>query len=92
MLPKTIELKDRTTDELTAMKLVDHLRRGRRIKVRSQFVENRQRLGQPYDPPSGAVSPDFDPNTNDYLVISVGGGDFAVEGEMNPTVIVNYCR
>ena len=41
MLPKTIELKDRTTDELTAMKLVDHLRRGKKIKVRSQFVENR---------------------------------------------------
>ena len=87
-----IEVKDRTTEELDAMSLLNYLSLGRKIKVRSHYVDNRQKLGVPYDPPSGYVSPDFDPETNDYLVISVGGNDFALRGEMNPTEILKYCR
>ena len=87
-----VEVKDRTTEELDAMSLNNCLALGRKIQVRSHYVENRRRLGVPYDPPNGNVDPDFDPEPNDYLVISVGGNDFALRGEMNPTEILKYCR
>ena len=87
-----VEVRDRTTEELDAMSLNNCLALGRKIQVRSHYVENRRKLGVPYDPPSGKVDPDFDPEPNDYLVISVGGNDFALRGEMNPTEILKYCR
>ena len=93
MMPEDkVEVKDRTTEELDSMSLINYLTLNRTINVRSHYVQNRTQLGVPYDPPSGAVNPNFDPEPSDYLVISVGGNDFALRGEMNPTEILKYCR
>ena len=56
-------------------------------------MQNRTSLGIPYDPPNGRINQNFDPEEDlDFLVLSVGGNDFALRGEMNPTEILKYVR
>ena len=60
MMPaEKVEVKDRTTEELQAKDLIDYLENGKCIQVAYHYVVNREKLGVPYDPPSGLVSPDF---------------------------------
>ena len=46
----------------------------------------------PYDPPDGRIQPNPEIKPKDFVVISVGGNDFALRGEMNPTEILKYVR
>ena len=55
-------------------------------------MQRRRKLGVPYDPPNGRINlnPRFEPN--DFVVVSVGGNDVALRGEMDPTEIFKYVR
>jgi hypothetical protein len=65
---------------------------GGRFPVRSPYVQHRNEIGIPYDPPSGliGVDPSFGPR--DFVVLSVGGNDFALRGETNPAAILEIVR
>lgn len=93
MLPK-VEIKDRSTEELCAMSLLESLTRGRNIQVRSHYVNHRSDIGIPYDPPNGAVNPNPQDlaTKKDFVLICASGNDFALRGEMNPSVIIGYVR
>lgn len=88
-----VEIKDRSTEELDAMSLLQCLEMGRKIKVRRPYVTHRQDIGIPYDPANGNVDPNPGAiGPKDFLVLCVGGNDFALRGEMNPTVILGFVR
>ena len=92
MLPD-VEVRDRSTEELDAMTMINVLEAGQRLQVRGQYVNHRNGVGLPYDDaPRGRVDlcPNFGPK--DFLVLSVGGNDFALRQEMNPTVILDFVR
>lgn len=92
LLPK-VNIMDRSTEELDAQTLLRCLERSRKIQVAHQYVVHRQQIGIPYDPPNGNVEPNpEDIGPKDFLVLCVSGNDFALRGEMNPTVILGYVR
>lgn len=92
IMPK-VEIKDRSTEELDAMSLLNRLQRGSTIRVSRHYVDHRQEIGIPYDPPSGNVDPSLgEIGPKDFLVLCVGGNDFALRGEMNPTAILSFVR
>merc|ERR1719453_1987022 len=91
MLPK-VDVKDRSTEELDGMNLLRCLQEGSKIQVREHYVIHRQDIGVPYDPPDGNVDPNPDFGPKDFVVVCVGGNDFALRGEMNPTVIIGFAR
>ena len=92
MLPN-VEVKDRSTEELDGMSMINALNSGRTINVRYQYVQHRNELGLPYDEaPRGHVQIDPEFGPKDFVVISVGGNDFALRHEMDPTVILGFVR
>lgn len=92
LMPK-VEIKDRSTEELDAKSLLQCLERGRNIRVTQHYVAHRRDIGIPYDPPNGNVNPNpEDIRDKDFLVVCVSGNDFALRGEMNPSVILGFVR
>ena len=75
------------------------LERNRPIQVRGHYVQHREQINCPYEskypPPTGGsasieIAGPF--NKEDFIALSVGGNDFALRGEMNPTEILRYVR
>ena len=93
LVPANVEVKDRSAEELDAMTYLHCLQTRTRYRVRGHYVAHRADAGVPYDPPDGAIDvcPAFDPEL-DFVVICVGGNDFALRGEMDPTVILGFVR
>ena len=73
--------------------MLNCLQKDETYQVLQHYVQHRNDIGIPYDEaPTGAVhlDPEFGPK--DFLVLSVGGNDFALRHETNPTVILGYIR
>ena len=86
---KKIEVKDRSTEELDSVRMTACLKESKPFEVGAHYVKHRNEMGIPYDEaPSGAVKIDPEFGEKDFVVISVGGNDFALFGEMDPTVIL----
>mmetsp|Transcript_93917 Transcript_93917/g.166178 ORF Transcript_93917/g.166178 Transcript_93917/m.166178 type:complete len:249 (-) Transcript_93917:59-805(-) len=92
MMPQ-VEIKDRSTEELDSLNLLRCLENGRKIQVRQHYVAHRRAIGIPYDPPNGSVQPNPENvGPKDFMVVCVSGNDFALRGEMNPSVILGFVR
>jgi len=94
MLPD-IEVRDRSTEELDAMSLLNCLQQGKAIGVRDHYVRHRKEIGVPYEdnpPSSGAVDPNPEFGAKDFVILCVGGNDFALRGEMDPTAILDLVQ
>jgi len=94
LLPNCV-IRDRSTEELDAMTFLHCLQSGRNFQVRSNYVEHRKKIGIPYDDDNtgtGSVnqSPQIEPD--DFVFLCMGGNDFALRGEMDPTVILDYVQ
>ena len=56
---------------------------------------SRKEIGVPYEdnpPSSGAVDPNPEFGAKDFVVLCVGGNDFALRGEMDPTAILDLVQ
>ena len=61
--------------------------------MRKPYVENRNKIGVPYDEaPLGNVDLDPEFTDKDFIFLSVGGNDFALRGELDPKVILQYVK
>ena len=93
MLPNNVEVLDNSTEALTAFDMFNLIVTKQRYQVAGRYVNRRNRLGLPYiDAPTGLV--DLEPKfeEKDFLVISIGGNDFAKRFEMNPTRILESVK
>ena len=75
------------------------LERGRPIQVRGHYVQHREQINCPYESRYQAfngssasieIAGPFD--KEEFIALSIGGNDFALRGEMNPTEILRYVR
>jgi len=88
-------IRDRSTEELDAMTFLDCLHSGRNIQVRQHYVQHRKQIGIPYDDGNtgtGSIDPSPDIGPSDFVVLCMGGNDFALRGEMDPTIILEYVQ
>ena len=84
-----VEVKDRSTEELDSVRMMSCLKGSFTFNVGLNYVAHRNKIGIPYDEaPNGEVKIDPEFGEKDFLVLSVGGNDFALFGEMDPTVIL----
>jgi len=83
-----VEVKDRSTECLTAFELKNCLLQGNTFRVDQQYVTHRNEIGIPYDPPSGKVNPGPNFGPKDFIFLSVGGNDFALRGVLDPAEII----
>ena len=92
MLPN-VEVRDRSAERQDSLTMLNCLQKDETYQVLDHYVRHRNDIEIPYDDaPTGAVhlNPEFGPK--DFLVLSVGGNDFALRHETNPTIILGYVR
>ena len=78
MLPN-VSVKDRSTEELDSNRMLQCLTNSKPFSVGSSYVEHRNQIGVPYDDaPDGKVKLDPEFGEKDFVVLSVGGNDFAL--------------
>ena len=88
-----VEVRDRAGECADALTMAHCLERGARYHVAPHYVAHRNALGLPYDgAPDGALDLDPEFGGGDFLVLSVGGNDFALRGETDPAAILEQVR
>ena len=94
-----IEIRDRSTEELDGLTMLRCLQRGSMIQVRGHYVQHREQINCPYEskypaPSGGSASIEINGpfDKEDFIALSVGGNDFALRGEMDPTEILRNVR
>jgi len=91
LLGANFEIRDRSTEELSAQKFSKALQDDNGVKVGNDYIKNREQLGIPYVfklNETEKVDPKPDMKGDDFIFISVGGNDFALEGNTNTTLIL----
>eukprot|EP00362_Geleiidae_sp_MMETSP1317_P001866 CAMPEP_0201285726 /NCGR_PEP_ID=MMETSP1317-20130820/113742_1 /ASSEMBLY_ACC=CAM_ASM_000770 /TAXON_ID=187299 /ORGANISM="Undescribed Undescribed, Strain Undescribed" /LENGTH=83 /DNA_ID=CAMNT_0047611571 /DNA_START=1 /DNA_END=252 /DNA_ORIENTATION=- len=78
---------DRSTEELTADHLLRCLKFGQTIHVARHYVRHRNHIGIPYYN-DGRINPNPEFGPKDFVIICVGGNDFALRGVMDPAEIL----
>ena len=76
------------------------LERGRPIQVRGHYVQHREQINCPYESDYSSFRTGGSASINikgpfdkeEFIALSIGGNDFALRGEMNPTEILRYVR
>jgi len=90
------KINDRSTEELTAKTMIYCLRQNLGVDVRKHYMDRRDGLGIPYEGQDCygriRIGRNITFSEKDFIAISVGGNDFALEGEMDPTVILGHVR
>ena len=83
------EVIDKATEDLDSLQMINCIKKDISYQVAQPYVEYRNQIGLPYDPPSGLIDVrNLDIKRGDFLILSVGGNDFLNRGELNPPCIV----